>query len=125
MDKKYISIPGAPKMPLSPAVKAGNFIFVSGQNGSRDAEGNEVRGIEAQTRTCLENVKRVLAAAGASMDDAVKVTVFIRDAGDFARMNEVYQGFFPKDKPARSTVVTGLVLPEMLVEIECIACCNS
>ena len=121
MTKKVISIPGAPKLPLSPAVRSGDFIFVSGQGGHKDTEGKEAKGIEAQTKICLEKVKRVLAAAGASMDDVVKATVFLRNAEDFTKMNEVYQGFFPDDKPARSTVITGLVLPEMLVEIECIA----
>ena len=121
MTKKIISIPGAPKLPLSPAVRAGDFIFVSGQGGHKDAEGKEAKGIEAQTKVCLKKVKRVLAAAGASMDDVVKVTIFLRNTADFPKMNEVYQTFFPNDKPARSTVVTGLVLPEMLIEIECIA----
>ena len=121
MTKKVISIPGAPKLPLSPAVRAGDFIFASGQGGHKDAEGKEAKGIEAQTKVCLEKVKRVLAAAGASMDDVVKVTIFLRNTADFPKMNEVYQTFFPNDKPARSTVVTGLVLPEMLIEIECIA----
>ena len=121
MTKKVISIPGAPKLPLSPAISAGDFIFVSGQGGHKDAEGKEAKGIETQTKVCLEKVKRVLTAAGASMDDVVKATIFLRNAEDFTKMNEVYQGFFPDDKPARSTVLTGLVLPEMLVEIECIA----
>ena len=121
MAKKVISVPGAPKLPLSPAVRAGDFIFVSGQGGYKDAEGKEAEGIEAQTKVCLEKVKQVLTAASASMDDVVKVTVFLRNAENFTRMNEVYQDFFPGDKPARATVITGLVLPEMLVEIECIA----
>ncbi|MFC1911774.1 RidA family protein [Chloroflexota bacterium] len=121
MIKKVINISGASKLPLSPAVRADNFIFISGQGGHKDMEGKEAKGIEIQTKVCLEKVKRVLAAAGASMDDVVKATVFLRNAEDFTKMNEIYQGFFPGDKPARSTVITGLVLPEMLVEIECIA----
>ena len=121
MVKKVISIPGAPKLPFSPAIRAGDYIFVSGQAGFIDAKGKEVKGIEAQTRQCLENMKRVLVAAGASLDDVVKVTVFLRNEEDFAKMNEVYQGYFPKDQPARSTAVTGLVIPNMLIEMECIA----
>ena len=125
MAKKVITIPGAPKLPFSPAIRAGDYIFVSGQVGFVDAKGNEVKGIEAQVRLCLENMKRVLVAAGASLDDVVKVTVFLRNEEDFAKMNETYQGYFPEDKPARSTVIAGLALPTMLVEMECIAYCQS
>lgn len=121
MVKKVISIPDAPKLPFSPAIRAGDYIFVSGQVGLVDAKGKEVKGIEAQTRLCLENMKRVLVAASASLDDVVKVTVFIRNQEDFARMNEVYQGYFPEDKPARSTVVAGLAAANMLIEMESIA----
>ncbi len=121
MSKKVISIPDAPKLPFSPAIRAGDYIFVSGQVGFVNATGKEVKGTEAQTRLCLENMKRVLVAAGASLDDVVKVNVFLRNEEDFAKMNEVYQGYFPGDKPARSTVVAGLALPNMLIEIDCIA----
>lgn len=121
MKKQVINVPNAPRLPFSPAIRAGDYIFVSGQGGFVDTAGREVEGIDAQTRQCLENIKRVLVAAGSSLDDVVKVTVFLGSVGDFARMNEVYQGYFPKDQPARSTAVTGLVIPNMLVEIECIA----
>lgn len=121
MGKEVINLPSAQARPYSSAVKAGGYIFVSGHLGSVDADGKEVKGIAAQTKQCLENVKQVLAAADASLDDVVKVTVFLRSEADFASMNEAYQSYFPDDKPARSTVVTGLVLPDMLIEIECIA----
>lgn len=124
MAKRVISIPGAPKLPFSAAIVAGDYIFVSGQIGSVDAEGKEVKEIEAQTRLCLENMKRVLVAAGVSLGDVVKVTIFLRNEEDFAKMNGIYQGYFPEDKPARSTVVAGLVLPSMLIEIDCIAYCQ-
>ena len=121
MVRKVITLPDAPKLPFSPAIRAGDYIFVSGQLGHTDAQGGEVKGIEAQTRQCLENMKRVLAAAGASLDDVAKVTVFLRNKKDFAKMNEVYQSYFAKDRPARSTVIAGLALPSMLIEIDCIA----
>ena len=109
-------------LPLSPAVKAGGFVFVSGYPGYRDRKtGALVEGIEAQTRETLEVIKDILEAAGSSLDKVVKVTVFLGNAQDFPKMNEVYRTFFPKDPPARSTIVTGLVLPEILVEIECMA----
>lgn len=121
MAKKVITVSGAPKLPFSPAIKAGDYIFVSGQVGFVDAEGREIKGIEAQTKRCLENIKEVLTAAGASLDDVVKVTVFLRNEEDFATMNEIYQSYFVKDRPARSTVVASLALRSMLIEMECIA----
>lgn len=120
MTKEVITIPNAPQRPFSPAVKAGDYIFMSGQGGTVDADGKELKTIEAQTRQCLENMKRVLEAAGASLDDVVKVTVFLGDGNNFDKMNEVYRSYFPKDLPARSTAVTGLAVPTMLLEIECI-----
>lgn len=124
MGKEVINLPDTPRLPYSSAIRAGNFIFVSGQTGSVDAEGREVKGIEAQTRQCFEKVKQVLAVAGMSLDDVIKVTVFLRNEADFASMNEVYQGYFAEDKPARSTIVVGLPRPDMLIEIECIAYVN-
>ena len=109
-------------LPLSPAVKAGGFVFLSGYPGCRDRKTEAlVEGIEAQTRETLEVIKDTLEAAGSSLDKVVKVTVLLRNFQDFPKMNEVYRTFFPKDPPARSTILTGLSLPEMLVEIECIA----
>jgi len=121
MVKKVITVPNALELPFSPAIKAGDYIFVSGQGGFMDAEGKEIKEIKAQTRQCLENMKQVLEIAGSSLDDVVKVTVFLGNVTDYVKMNEVYKSYFPKDQPARSTAVTGLVIPNMLIEIECIA----
>ena len=121
MTKQVINVPNAPKMPFSPAIRAGDYIFVSGQGGFQDPKtGEAIKGIEAQTRQCLENMKQVLEMAGSSLNDVVKVTIFLGNVADFARMNEVYQSYFLKDQPARSTAVTGLVVPNMLAEMECI-----
>lgn len=126
MVKQVITIPDALKYPFSPAIKAGEYIFVSGQSGFQDRKtGEAIKGIKAQTRQCLENTKQVLEAAGSSLNDVVKVTVFLGDANDFAKMNEVYRSYFPKDQPARSTAITGLVNPNMLIEIDCVAYCPS
>lgn len=123
MTKKAITVPWAlPGIPYSAGMKIGDFIFVSGQVGAVDNNGKVIEGIEAQTRQVMERLKGVLEAGGASLDDVVKTTVFITSAADFARMNEVYAGYFPVNPPARSTVVVSLVKPEMLIEIECIAC---
>lgn len=123
MAKQVIVVPTAlPGVPYSPGMRAGDYIFVSGQIGHVDREGNKVGGIEAQTRQTLENMRGVLEAAGASLNDVVKTIVFLVKADDFARMNEVYKSYFTKDYPARSTViVAALARPEVLVEIECVA----
>jgi len=123
MAKEVIRVPNAPQLPFSPAIKAGDYIFVSGQGGFADAEGNEVKGIEAQTKRCLDNIRRILETAGSSLEDVVKVTIFLGDVNNFAEMNKAYREYFPGDPPARSTAVTGLVVPNMLVEMECIAYC--
>ena len=121
MTKQVINVPNAPKLPFSSAIRVGDYIFVSGQGEFEDPKtGEPIQGIEAQTRKCLENMKQVLETAGASLDDVVKVTVFLDDVANYAKMNEVYQSYFPKDYPARSTAVTGLVVPNMLAEMECI-----
>jgi len=123
MAKQSITVPGAlPGVPYSLGMKAGDFIFVSGQVGHVDSQGKKLEGVEAQTKQVMENMKKVLQAAGASMSDVVKCTVFLTDAEDFARMNEVYKSYFSKDFPSRSTVtVAALARPEIVVEIECIA----
>ncbi len=121
MVKEFIIMPNTAEYPLSSAVRAGDYIFVSGNGGFVDKDGRKVKGIESQTRQCLENIKQVLEAAGSSLCDVVKTTVFITDIDDFAQMSETYKGYFPKDRPARSTVVCGLVNPDMIIEVECIA----
>lgn len=119
--KECFVLPHLADRPFSSAVRAGDFIFVSGSGGYVDAQGNPVTGIEDQTRQCLENQKKGLELAGASLSDVVKVQVFLTKAEDWPKMNEVYKEFFPVDRPARSAVVTGLIRAEMLVEMECIA----
>ena len=120
MVKEIVIMPNTAEYPFSSAVRAGDFVFVSGNGGHVGKGGERVSGIEAQTRRCLENIKQVLEAAGSSLSDVVKTTVFITDIDDFAQMNGVYKGYFTKDRPARSTVVTGLVNLDMLIEIECV-----
>jgi len=122
VSKHVLNVPNAPEYPFSPAIKAGDYIFVSGQGGFQDPEtGETIKGIEAQTKQCLQNMKQVLEVAGSSLEDVVKVTVFLGNVADYAKMNDVYQTYFPKYQPARSTAVTGLVIPNMLIEMECIA----
>lgn len=111
---------GASHVPLSPAVRAGDFVFISGQVPVRPDGTMEDGGIEPQTRQVLENVKAALALAGATMDQVVKTTVWIEDARDFGGMNKVYATYFPKDPPARTTAESRLMV-DIKVEIEAVA----
>jgi len=112
----------SPKNPYSPAVKAGGFIFVSGQI-PMDAAGSEMSygDIQHETRVTLGNIQRILEGSGSSLADVVKVNVYLADERDFAKMNEVYIEFFGKDRPARTTIGCRFANPVMKVEIDCIA----
>lgn len=111
---------GGQPLPFSPAVRAGPFVFVSGQV-AMGANGEIVPGgIEAQTRQALKNVERALALAGCGLGDVVKATVWLDDTRDFWSFNRVYSEFFPGHKPARSTTQAKLVI-DAKVEIEVIA----
>jgi reactive intermediate/imine deaminase len=110
------------KVPLSPAVKANGFVFVSGLPPFDRTTGAMVTGdIAAQTEVSLENVKAALEAAGSSLDKVVKVTIYIANAAWFARVNEVYARYFPHDPPARTFVAVGSWPLEFDIEVECIA----
>jgi len=118
-----ISPPGvpAPRGPYSPAVRAGDFIFVSGQVPVDPATQQASPGdIAHETRLVLTNIGKILEGCGATMQDVVKVSVFLADSKDFAAMNAVYAEFFGDAKPARSTVQCGFIMP-IKVEIDCIA----
>jgi len=111
-----------PRGPYSPAVRAGDFIYVSGQVPVDPATQQVVSGgIAVETRRVLENVQLILKGCGAQMSDVVRCTVFLADGKDFAAMNAVYAEFFGEAKPARSTVVTGFAIPNIKVEIDAIA----
>ncbi|MEO7653800.1 MAG: RidA family protein [Bryobacteraceae bacterium] len=111
-----------PKSPYSPAVRAGGFIFVSGQGPNDAATGQMSLGdIKHETRIVMNNIKRILEGCGASMSDVVKCCVFLSDGKDFAGMNEVYAEFFGNDKPARTTVEAKFAVADMKVEIDAIA----
>jgi reactive intermediate/imine deaminase len=106
--------------PFSPAVRAGDFVYVSGQVPA-NAEGEIVAGgIEAQTRQVMENLKAALALAGATFDDVCKCTCWLHDARDFGAFNRVYMSYFPNGRPARSTTEARLMV-DAKVEIDVIA----
>ncbi len=108
--------------PYSQAVRAGEFVFTAGQlgivPGTKEFAGLD---IESQTRQALENLKAVLEASGSCLEHAVKMTVYLSDMAEFARMNAVYGSFFPKAPPARSAVQAAALPLGGRVEIEAVA----
>jgi 2-iminobutanoate/2-iminopropanoate deaminase len=117
-----LSPPGvpAPRGPYSPAVRAGDFIFLAGQVPVDPATNQMSTGdIKHETRLTLNNVKRLVEGAGATLADVVKVGVFLADASEFAQMNEVYTEFFGEAKPARTTVVCKF-MSDIRIEIDCV-----
>lgn len=122
--KQTIAPENAPKPigPYSPGVRWGDLVFTSGQVGFDPADRKLVAGgIEAETRQTLTNLKSVLEAAGSSLDNVLKTTVFLRDINDFAAFNAVYAEFFTSDFPARTTVQAGALPAGAAVEIEAVA----
>ena len=114
----------APKAlgPYSQAIKAGQFLFVSGQVPIDPATNNLVDGsIADQTRRAFENVGAILKAGGASFKDVVRTTVYLADLGDFAAMNEVYATFFTSPQPARSTIQAARLPRDARIEVDVIA----
>ena len=127
MHKRIIFTPNAPqpKGPYSQAVVVGNTVYVAGQGGFDPVSGKLANATfeEEVTRT-FENVKAILAAAGATMNDVVKVNVYLTDLGNFGRMNEIYKKYFVADFPARATVGSSLLLGTQ-IEIDCVAVVES
>lgn len=124
MELKSIFTEKAPKAigPYSQAINAGNMVFTSGQLGIDPATGSLVQGsIQDETRQALINLKAVLEAAGATLNDVVKTTVFIKDMNQFGLINEVYGEFFNEHKPARSCVEVARLPKDGNVEIEALA----
>jgi 2-iminobutanoate/2-iminopropanoate deaminase len=122
--KKIISTERAPKAigPYSQAVISNGWAFLSGQI-PLDPTTNQIveGGIGVQTERVIENLKSVLEAAGSSLERVVKTTVYLKDMGEFAVMNEVYGGYFASNAPARATVEVARLPRDVRVEIDCIA----
>ena len=122
--KQAISAPDSPKAigPYSPAVRAGQMVFISGQVPIDPATGNLIDGdIAAQTRRVFDNLGALLQAAGLSYANVVRTTVFLADMNDFAAMNQTYATFFSEPYPARSTVQVSRLPKDARVEIDVIA----
>jgi 2-iminobutanoate/2-iminopropanoate deaminase len=107
--------------PYSQAIRAGDFLFVSGQIPVDPATASVVGGeIRTQTQRVLENLRAIVGAAGAGLDRVVKTTVYLADMSDFPAMNEVYGGFFPSPAPARATVQVGRLPKDVRVQIDAV-----
>lgn len=122
--KEIVQSDNAPKPigPYSACVKYGNLVYTAGQIGIDPQTGDIVEGgIEAETRQVLTNIRNLLEAAGASLNQVVKTTVFLREMVDFAGMNQVYAEFFKRDFPARTTVQVAGLPKGAAVEIEAVA----
>jgi 2-iminobutanoate/2-iminopropanoate deaminase len=122
--REVVATDNAPKAigPYSQAIRAGGFVFCSGQIALDPATNQLIQGeVAAQTERVLRNLTAVLTQAGSSLEQAVKTTVFLKNMGDFAAMNEVYGRFFSKQPPARSTVEAARLPKDVLVEIDVIA----
>jgi len=121
---KIVSTTEAPAAvgPYSQAVRAGAFLYLSGQLPLEPSTGRMENGsIDLQTARVLSNMKAVLEAAGMELDNVIKVNVFLKDMNDFAAMNLVYAGFFPKDPPARAAVQVARLPKDAGIEIEAVA----
>ena len=122
--KKQIATESAPKAigPYSQAIVHDGIVYCSGQIPLDPATGQMIEGdVAAQTERVLQNLKAVLEAAGSSLDNVLKTTVFLKNLGDFSKMNEVYAKHFGSVAPARSTVEAARLPRDVQVEIDCIA----
>ncbi|MEO0144880.1 MAG: Rid family detoxifying hydrolase [candidate division WOR-3 bacterium] len=107
--------------PYSPAIKVGNFVFISGQLGL-DPKTNELKPtLEEQTEQALINLSEILSSIGLSLDNVVKTTIFLVNMEDFQKVNEIYSKFFKEPYPARSTIAVRSLPRNALIEIEAIA----
>jgi 2-iminobutanoate/2-iminopropanoate deaminase len=122
--KKIIKTTDAPQAigPYSQAIEANGFVFVSGQIPLDPKTGNIIAGdIRDQAKRVMENGKAVLAAAGCGMDSVVKTTIYLKNIGDFAAVNEVYGSYFTSDPPARATVEVSRLPKDVAIEIDFVA----
>ena len=124
MRKEVVNTPKVPpaRVPLSQAIKVGDWVFASGQLGLDVATGKLAPGgIAAETRQVCENLEAILEAAGSSLDKVVKVTIYMVDLAELMAMNEVFSRYFPVDPPARTTFQCVALVGGAQIEIEAVA----
>lgn len=127
MSKQEIKTSNAPAAigPYSQGIQAGNLVFTSGQIPTDPATGGVVSGgVALQAKQAIENLKAVLQAANASLDDVIKITVFIKNMADFGVINDIYASYFKVPFPARSCIEVARLPKDVLIEIEAIAMVN-
>jgi 2-iminobutanoate/2-iminopropanoate deaminase len=120
-EHKAINLSAAKGLPFSDGVLAGNTLYIAGQEGSDDSGKLAAGGIAAETKAALDNIDKVLKAAGFEMKDVVSVTVYLADIHDFGEMNKVYKSVLPDPKPARATVQAAALVNDARIEISAIA----
>jgi 2-iminobutanoate/2-iminopropanoate deaminase len=124
MNKQVINVEGLPKSVHSHAVKAGNFIFTTGQLGRTQA-GELLEGIEAQTRQALQNLKTLVESQGLALDHVVRLTLYVTHIEDVPKLNEVYFGeFFPENRPARTCIEVSKIGAGALLELDAVIVCD-
>jgi 2-iminobutanoate/2-iminopropanoate deaminase len=119
---RYLNPPDAPPhaRPYHEAVAYGDLVFVAGQVGT-GPDGQVVAGFGAQTRTAIGNLSGALATAGSSIERLLRVNCYLTDLSNFDELNRIYRELIPEPFPARTTIVTALVIPSLLVEIDAVA----
>jgi 2-iminobutanoate/2-iminopropanoate deaminase len=120
-EHKAINLGPARGLPFSDGIVAGNTLYVAGQEGTDDAGKLAAGGIAAETKAALDNIEKVLKAAGYELKDVVSVTVYLADIKDFPEMNKVYKTVLPDPKPARATIQAAALVNDARVEIAAIA----
>lgn len=115
-ERHVFNPPGAPaNLPFSNGIQVGNTLYIAGTQGTKSDD------ISAETQSCLDNIKKVLDAAGFTPGDVVQVVVYLKDANDFQKMNAVYRQFFPNPKPTRTTVEVARLIGDAHIEISAVA----
>jgi len=120
---KIVSTNNAPAVigPYSQALEVNGFVFCSGQIGLDPKTGAVTPGVQSQTKQTLDNLQAVVKAAGSDFNHVVKTTIYLTNMADYAKVNEIYASYFPKNKPARATVAVASLPRGVLVEIDAIA----
>ena len=120
-EHKAISVSGNKNLPFSDGILAGNTLYVAGQEGTDDQGKLVAGGITPETKTALDNIQKVIKAAGYDLKDVVSVTVYLADVKEFGDMNKVYREFMPDPKPARATIQAAGLVNNARIEVSAIA----
>jgi len=120
-EHQAVNLSNAKGLPFSDGIVAGNTLYIAGQEGSDDSGKLVAGGIAAETKVALENIQKVLKAAGFDLKDIVSVNVYLADIHEFGDMNKVYKSFLPDPKPARATIQAAALVNDARIEISAIA----